>query len=586
LNLLLVGLNAKYIHSSLALYSLRSACHAVGHECEVVEYTINQEFLYILGDVGGRNPAAVGIVCYIWNREMVLKLTAALKQVLPEVVIIIGGPEASGDATALLLQNPSVDFVVQGEGEESVPELLTQLAQGTKMPNVDGIALSKEGVVKTNGGVRVVANLDCLPFAYRADMMPNLSNRIIYYESSRGCPFSCSYCVSSTTSGVRYRSIDLVKEELRFFIRHGVKQVKFVDRTFNVNPEYYREIWRFVNAEADSTNFHFEIVADLLSNEDIDWLATVAEGRFQFEIGVQSTCAETLFAIGRSNAWARLQENVQALLRGGNIHLHLDLIVGLPYENWRRFQQSFNAVYTLQPDMLQIGFLKLLPGTKICREAAEYGYVSLPHPPYEILANNFLSCHEVRQLKLIEEVFNQTYNSGRFVHTLSYLLTVFAGDAFAFYNELAIWWKQQGMAGKSHSPDGVLAMLMLFAARLFPKQQSRVKELLKFDALLDASRTLKGEQLDWNRTQWERQKSDCWRNEAIVRDYISEYHFTNWREVKRNYPIEIFAQDVPHWLISGEWSGREYTPVIFAAGNNRVTWHVLEPEALSLEGNK
>jgi hypothetical protein len=551
-----------------------------------MEYTINQELLYILGDVAGRKPSTVGVVCYIWNREMVLKLTAALKQVLPEVVIILGGPEASGDATTLLLQNPSVDFVVQGEGEESVPELLTQLAQGAEVPNVNGIAVCKEGVVEINGGVRVVANLDCLPFAYQSDMMPNLSNRIIYYESSRGCPFSCSYCVSSTTSGVRYRSIDLVKEELRFFIRHGVKQVKFVDRTFNVNPEYYREIWRFINAEADSANFHFEIVADILRNEDIDWLASIAEGRFQFEIGIQSTCEETLSAIGRSNAWARLQENVQSLLRGGNIHLHLDLIVGLPYENWRRFQQSFNTVYSLRPAMLQIGFLKLLPGTKICREADEYGYVSLAHPPYEILANNFLSYNEVRQLKMVEEVFNQTYNTGRFVHTLSYLLTVFAGDAFAFYNELAIWWNQQGLAGKSHSPDGVLSMLLLFAARLLPKQQLRVKDLLKFDVLLDASRALKGEQLDWNRTQWERQKSDCWRNEARVRDYISEYHFTNWRDVKRKYPIEIFAQDVPHWITSGEWSDRAYTPVIFVAGNNRIAWHVLESEALALEGDK
>ena len=583
MKILFVGLNAKYIHSSLALYSLQASCRVLGHEVEVVEYTINQELLYILGDIAGREPTVVGIVCYIWNREMVLKVTAALKKVLPEVTIVMGGPEASGDAATILRQNPSVDFVVQGEGEESMPELLATLARGVDPTKVKGIAVRNDREIETNGGVRLVADLDKLPFPYQSEMMPGLGNRIIYYESSRGCPFSCSYCVSSTTCGVRYRSVEKVIAELRFFIQHGVKQVKFVDRTFNVNPEYYRNIWRFIEAEAGSTGFHFEIVADLLSRDDIDWLAGVTPGRFQFEIGVQSTCGETLAAIGRSNAWGRLRENVRNLLRVGNIHLHLDLIVGLPYEDWQRFRQSFDDVYALKPDMLQIGFLKLLPGTKISQEAPGYGYVVLDHPPYEILANNFLSYKEVRQLKLLEEAFNQTYNSGRFVYTLLYLTTVFAKDAFDFYNALSNWWDRQGLAGKSHSPEGVLSLLLRFAETLSKEQYGRVKELLKFDALLDTSGALKGEALDWNRGRWERSKSACWRNESVVRRYIPSYSFTNWRDVKRKYPVEVFNANIPQWIVTGEWVDNAVTPVLFNTGLKRPVWHVLTPDELPTE---
>jgi len=575
LKVLLVGLNAKFIHSSLALYAIQSACHDLGCDAEVAEYTINQEFLHVLGDIAGREPTVVGIACYIWNREMVLKITAALKKTLPGVMIILGGPEASGDATTILMQNSAVDFVVQGEGEESVPELLTQLSQGLDCIDVTGIALRRDGRIELNGGVRLVENLDRLSFPYETDAMPGLANRIIYYESSRGCPYACSYCVSSTTSGVRFRSIRKVKAELLFFLQHGVKQVKFVDRTFNVQPEHYREIWRFLADEPGITGFHFEIVADRLSREDVRWLAQVAPGRFQFEIGVQSTCEETLAAIGRCNAWERLQENVQELLRVGNIHLHLDLIVGLPYEDWGNFRQSFNSVYALKPDMLQIGFLKLLPGTKIRRDAAQYGYVWLEHPPYEILSNNSLSYKEVRQLKLLEEVFNQTYNSGRFRYTLSYLVTVFTGDAFCFYNELAQWWDGKGLAGKSHSPEGVLSHLLLFSDKFSPEQKMRIGELLKFDVLLDASGSIKGEPLDWNREHWEQKKADYWRSESMMTRYISDYHFTNWRDIKRKYPIEVFEYNIPQWIETNEWPVRELTPVVFNTTRQRSTWQVL-----------
>ncbi len=583
MKVLLVGLNAKYIHSSLALYTIGASCQAAGQAVEIAEYTINQELLYVLGDVAGYQPEVVGIACYIWNREMTLKLAAALKQVLPAVRIVLGGPEASGDAAAILQQNPSVDFVVQGEGEESLPELLTELAQAGTGRNVVGIAVRYGDGVELNGGVRVVEKLDDLPFPYQEAQMAGLANRIIYYESSRGCPFSCSYCVSSLTRGVRTRSVEKVKEELRFFIKHGVKQVKFVDRTFNVRPEHYREIWRCLAAADTTANFHFEIVADLLNAEEIQWLSQVEPGRFQFEIGVQTLCEPALAAIGRRNDWARLDDNVRNLRQGGNIHLHLDLIVGLPHEDMNSFRKSFNAVYSLQPDMLQIGFLKLLPGTRIRREAAEQGCVSLDHAPYEILSNRWLSYQEIRRLKQLEGVFEQTYNSGRFSRTLAFLIQFCAGgDAFAFYQDLAAWWEQREMIGRAHSPEGVLAALRNYADRLPTEQKHRVRDLLKFETLLDGSGALKGNELDWNAERWERQKAELWRNEAKLRRYIPDYRFSNWRDVKQNYPLEIFDTDVSEWADGGKWPTRQMTALVFDRTRHPV-WRRLAWNELAVE---
>ena len=583
MKVLLVGLNAKYIHSSLALYTIRASCQAAGQQVEIAEYTINQDLLHVLGDVAGYQPEVVGIACYIWNREMTLKLAAALKKVLPAVRIILGGPEASGDATEILRQNPSVDFVVQGEGEESLPELLADLAQAGTGRNVAGIAVRFGDGVELNGGVRVVENLDDLPFSYQEEQMAGLANRIIYYESSRGCPFSCSYCVSSLTRGVRTRSVEKVKEELRFFIKHGVKQVKFVDRTFNVRPEHYREIWRFLAAADVTANFHFEIVADLLNSEEIQWLAKVEPGRFQFEIGVQTLCEPALTAIGRRNDWARLGDNVRKLRQGGNIHLHLDLIVGLPHEDLNSFRHSLNAVYGLQPDMLQIGFLKLLPGTRIRTEAVEHGCVSLDHAPYEILSNRWLAYRDIRRLKQLEEVFEQTYNSGRFFRALAFLIRFCSdGDAFAFYQALTAWWEEQEMIGRAHSPEGILAALRNYADRLPTEHKHRVRDLLKFETLLDGSGALKGNELDWNAECWERQKTELWRNEEKLRRYIPDYRFSNWRDVKRNYPVEIFDTDVSEWVGGGEWPARQVTALVFDR-TRRPVWRRLAWNDLAAE---
>jgi radical SAM superfamily enzyme YgiQ (UPF0313 family) len=593
LNALLVGLNAKYIHSALGLYSIAENCRIQGIHVEVREYTINQELLYVLADITGQAPDVVGIACYIWNREMVMKLATALKKALPGLIVVLGGPEVSPEAVEVLTYNPSVDFVVQGEGEQSTAELFGQLAfmdrcvlsnkesstiaTGLATIRIPGVAGRYCGSIELNGGVRLVEDLDSLPFPYQSAMMAGLSNRIIYYEATRGCPYSCSYCVSATTKGVRRRSVEKVKAEVQFFLQHQVRQVKFVDRTFNVIPDHYHDIWRFLAAQPGLTNFHFEIVADRLCRDEIEWLVTLPEGLFQFEIGVQSTYAQTLEAIGRHNAWDPLRKNVTELMRAGNIHLHLDLIVGLPFEGWGEFQKSFNEVYAMKPDMLQIGFLKLLPGTPLRSEAVKFGYVSLEHPPYEILSNQFIAYKEVRRLKQLEEVFNQTYNNGKFANSLAYMTKkIYQGDAFSLYVDLSEWWEAHGLLGMAHSPDNILSYIYKFGERFSSSQRAGYDELLKYDAILDRGRAIKGESLNWNRQRWEQEKSNFWRKEDSVRRYFTNYRFSNWREVKKNYPIEVFDLDICRWLVHEEEPGGERIVLLFDLTGTKPKLQVID----------
>lgn len=584
MKILLAGINAKYIHVSLAIYTLASSCRQLGREVDTAEYTINQEFLQILGDIADRRPDVVGFACYVWNREMILRLATALKKILPSIMIVLGGPEVSESASEVLSECRSVDFVVQGEGEESLPELFRQIEIGLNPVNVAGVAFRLENDICLGGGVRVVNDLDKLPFPYSETPIESLRNRILYYESSRGCPFACSYCVSGASAGVRRRSLGLVKGELRFFLKHGIPQVKFVDRTFNVHPAHYRQVWRFLLDEPGHTGFHFEIVADLLTEEDLECLSLAPKGKFQFEIGIQSTQPDTLEAIGRKNSWELLAKNVGKIAQLGNIHLHLDLIVGLPREGLLGFANSFNATYALHPNMLQIGFLKLLPGTRIRREAEQYLYRWLDQPPYEILSNHVLSYTEIRQLKILEEVFNQTYNSGRFSNALSYLVQVCeAGDAFAFYRKLSQWWYEQGLIGTAQSPETVLTQLVRFSDKLTPLQQKWTMELLKVDVLLEGRKSLKGECLPWNEERWSKDKSHLWRSEIEMRRYAPDYEFTNWRDVKRRYPIEVFAVPVTSWLTNRVADGEAWTPVLFEMNQTDVQWHSLPQSNFSSE---
>ncbi|KYZ75090.1 radical SAM protein [Anaerosporomusa subterranea] len=555
MRVLLTTLNAKYVHTSLALRNLQAYCHKDGIDTSIKEYTINQGLSQILSDIYRQDPEVIGIACYIWNINMVIDLCSLIKKVMPETVVILGGPEVSYDPAEVLQNNPFIDYVVMGEGEESLSELLRALmrSEGKGIAAVSGTACYDQGQITVHGQSRTIAVLDDLPFAYQVDELKEIKDRIIYYETSRGCPFSCQYCLSSATVGVRFYSLQRIFADLQTFIDQDVRQVKFVDRTFNTRKEHYLPIIRFLSQQNCRTNFHFEIAADLLDEEAIALLSAAPSGRFQLEIGVQSTHEPTLEAICRHNDWDKIQKNVSALRQNDNMHLHLDLIVGLPYETLEFFSRSFNDVYSLQPHMLQIGFLKMLKGSGVRHSDQLHDYVYTDSAPYEVLANRYLSYGEVRELQFLEEVFNLTYNSSRFHTALNWLIKIaFGGNAFSLYHALSSCWEQKEMNLLSHSPKAMYEFLIQFCRELFPTHLNTFFELLKFDALTSDGGTIRPEVLPWNYPAMEQDLGAFWRNEAWVGNYLPNYRFTSWREVKRSYQVELFTINIPEYLRTGQ----------------------------------
>ena len=556
MKVLLTTLNAKYVHSSLALRSLAAYCQRQGVPAGIKEYTINQSLFQIMRDIYREYPQVLGIACYIWNIRMVLELCSLIKKVMPEIQLILGGPEVSYDPEELLQLHKNIDYLVLGEGEEALANLLRCIAD--KVPcQVPGVAFRRiqGGDTATYQTVRV---LDEIPFAYGADDLEILKERIIYYETSRGCPFSCQYCLSSASSGVRYYSLQRVMEDLQKFIDHDVKQVKFVDRTFNARKDHYLPILRFLANTQCRTNFHLEIAADLLDDEAISILQTAPVGRFQLEIGIQSIHEPTLAAVCRKNDWEKIKKNVSTLRETKNMHLHVDLIVGLPFETMELFSRSFNAVYDLQPHMLQIGFLKLLKGSGIRNTAHVHEYVYSDEAPYEVLANRYLSYSEVRQLQLLEDVFNLTYNSGRFPATLKYVVErLFQGDAFKLYYALSCLWEKEKMDLVSHSPKTLYEVLIHFCQTIAPSQVNVLMEFLKFDALTTDNGSLRPDFLPWHYVGKPSEEGNFWRDEESVGCYLPGYRFSSWRDIKRHYQLELFTVDVAHYLATGEITQQE-----------------------------
>lgn len=544
MKVVLSTLNAKYIHSSLALFSLKASCEQTlpQHQYRIKEYTINNDLLEILSDLFAEKPDVVCFACYIWNSGMTRQLIELVKQVLPEVVVIVGGPEVSYETETFIKENQAVDYVVMGEGEEVLPNLLTFLNRQDEMSIPAGVSCrSEEGIF--TGALQVIEELGSLPFGYTNDDMEYLKDKIIYYESSRGCPFSCQYCLSSVAAGVRFLPVERVCEDLDFFIRHNVKQVKFVDRTFNAKKEHYLPIIRFLATQGCRTNFHFEIAADLLDDETIEALLAAPPDRFQLEVGIQSTHEPALKAIKRVNHWDRIVANVSAIVNSETIHLHLDLIVGLPYEGLEEFANSFDAVYRLKPHMLQIGFLKLLKGSGIRTRIEEDGYRFMPEAPYEVLSNRYMSYAEVRRLKILEGVFNQTYNSGRFRRTLDWFIAE-TGRPFDFYEKLASYWEERKLHLVAHSTKVMYRHLADYCQRYHPKKLRLCMELLKFDALLSDHGQIRPECLPWNEECWEAAKNRFYRDADGIAKYVPDFRFSNWRDTKRKYHLEVFAYRV------------------------------------------
>lgn len=440
---LLTAVNAKYIHSNPAVYSLQAyACQedpTLKEQIFVAEYTINQQMEDVLADLYEHRPDVIGFSCYIWNIPYIEKLVRELKKLLPQVQIWLGGPEVSFDAEKVMEEYPQLTGIMLGEGEQTFLELAQHYRSGESgeeaLSRIAGLAIRKNGKVILTGP-RVLTDLSVIPFLY--DDLKKFENKILYYESSRGCPFRCSYCLSSIDKKVRLRDLSIVKRELQFFLDQKVAQVKFVDRTFNCNKKHAMEIWEYLLTHDNGiTNFHFEIAADILDEEQIRLLNQFRPGAVQLEIGVQSTNEETIREIDRHMDVGLLRQIVQKIHAGHNIHIHLDLIAGLPLEGYTSFGHSFDDVYAMEPEQLQLGFLKVLKGSKMHDNCEKYGLVYLDEPPYEVLYTSWLSYEEVRRLKQIEEMVELYYNSNQFVTTLKLLVPQFASP-FAFLKSLRL----------------------------------------------------------------------------------------------------------------------------------------------------
>ena len=449
MKILLAACNAKYIHSNLAVYDLKAYSSDYDEHVILREYTINQPKDEILKDIYSSGADVVCFSCYIWNISFVRELIRDLVKILPKTAFWAGGPEVSYDAEKFLTEIPEMTGVMVGEGEKTFHDLLEFYIDGKdSLEEISGIAY-RTGDKIIHNGWRELMDLSAIPFVY--EHLEKFENRIIYYESSRGCPFSCSYCLSSIDKKLRFRDLELVKKELQFFLDHRVPQVKFVDRTFNCKHEHAMTIWKYI-LEHDNgvTNFHFEISADLLREEEMELMSQMRPGLIQLEIGVQSTNPETIRAIHRHMDLKKLEHCVNRVHSFRNIHQHLDLIAGLPYEDYDIFHQSFNDVYQMKPDQLQLGFLKVLKGSLMQKEAEGYGIVYKEKEPYEVLSTNWLTYGEVLKLKMVESMVEVYYNSGQFWHTLEYLVPL-EKDAFTFYEKLGSFYEKKGYSEISHS---------------------------------------------------------------------------------------------------------------------------------------
>lgn len=484
---LLTAINAKYIHSNPAVYSLKAFA---GKKLEpfitLAEYTINNRVEEILGDIYRKHPDVIGFSCYIWNFRLIQELLPELAKVLPETDIWLGGPEVSFEAEKVLSKFPMIKGIMVGEGEETFRDVISYYVGngreeiGSKyhrLEDIPGLAL-RDNTVK----VRTSMDMNEIPFPY--ENLQGFENRIVYYETSRGCPFRCSYCLSSIDKSVRLRNLDLVKSELQFFLDKKVPQVKLIDRTFNCNHSHAMEIWRYIKEHDNGvTNFHFEVAADIMREEELTLLSDMRPGLVQLEIGVQTTNRNTLKEINRSTDIAQIAGVVEKIKDHRNIHIHLDLIAGLPFEGYESFQKSFNDVYAMKPAQLQLGFLKVLKGTKIREKAEQYGIVYQENPPYEVLFTKWISYEEILILKQVEEMVELYYNSGQFTHMLPVLEREFV-TPFEMYLQLASFYQEKGYFVNTPARSHRYQILLEFALTVSPEKEALYRELLTFDYYL------------------------------------------------------------------------------------------------------
>ena len=540
MQVVLSAINSKYIHTGLGLRYVGEYAKAQGHEVTLIEETINTPILAVLEKIMAVPAQVYGFSVHIWNKLFVFKLIRMLRKLRPQAAIVIGGPEVAFDAERIFAELPQADYIVQGEGELVFSELLEYLAGGGAVPQ--HIAYREGEQVNLNGGITVIEDMSLLPFPY-PDLEKMLAeHKIVYYECTRGCPFNCAYCLSGISRSVRKRPLELVLRDLDRFIAAGVPLVKFVDRTYNLDEKYFLPMMQHLAQADTNATFHFEIKADILSEGVMDFLATVPKGRFQLEIGIQSTHQPTLKAINRQDNWEKLAANVKRLLSFGNMHIHVDLIAGLPYEDLPTFAKSFDDVYGLGADMLQLGFLKVLPGTQMRRETEQHDLRYMDEPPYEILATKYMPYEDMLYLKHLDNILDQTANSGGFKYTLRSLLRASGMTAFAFYKQLTQWWVKAGFYPQTHNAKGVAAILKQFIEENYADKQAELLEILRFDVFCEIPQW-RPAWLKWQTEAIFETVSAFWRDEEKVRRYIPAYKFSSWRQIHKLYPIELFKAD-------------------------------------------
>ena len=539
----LVAINAKYIHSNLAVYSLRSYARTFGYEPELLEFTINQQKDQILKGIYEAKPDLLCFSCYIWNLSYAEEIIEDIKKILPEVTIWAGGPEVSYDAPKFLKRHPEVDGIMCAEGEKTLTELISYYeigkSQGKSLDGINGIVYQENKTIHQTP-LRDIMNMDDLVFPY--EDLKDFEHKIIYYESSRGCPFSCSYCLSSIDKKLRFRSFSLVEKELEFFLAHKVPQVKFVDRTFNCKKSHAMAIWTYIKEHDNGiTNFHFEVAADLLTEDEIALIQTMRPGLIQLDIGVQSTNEKTLAEIHRKTDFEEITRKVKAVQKGENVHQHLDLIAGLPYENYESFGHSFNDVYALKPEQLQLGFLKVLKGSYMAEAAEGYGCVHKAKPPYEVLGTRWLSYEEILKLKGVEEMVEVYYNSGQFQKTIRAMEHLFE-TAFSMYEELADFYEKNGYNEVSHTRIRRYEILQEFLQEKEANLEY-FKQLMIFD--LYARENMK------TRPQWANDLSaykmqilDFYKKEEENPKLLTDYQGYQARQTIKMTHIEVFTYDV------------------------------------------
>ena len=554
MKILLIAVNAKYIHSNLAVYCLRSYAAKLGIRTELVEYTINHRQEDILEDIYRRKPDVAAFSCYIWNLEYVRELIADLHKILPDTEIWAGGPEVSYDTEEFLRSMPQMRGVMKGEGEKTFARLAKLYIEYGKdaFSHLDGcrgiVWRDEKNKLRDNGAAELMT-LDEVPFVYE-DLTP-FDHRILYYESSRGCPFSCSYCLSSIDKRVRFRSMELVERELQFFLDHQVPQVKFVDRTFNCSHRHAMAIWNYIKEHDNGvTNFHFEIAADLLNEEELALLSELRPGLAQLEIGVQSTNPDTIREIDRVMDFEKVSRCVRQVAAAGNIHQHLDLIAGLPFENFDSFIKSFNDVYRLKPEQLQLGFLKVLKGSKMHRRAADYGIVYRDRPMYEVLFSKWISYEEIGILKAVEEMVEVYYNSRQFAHTMDALEEAFV-HPFAMYRTLARYYNRKDLNGVRHSRMSRLNILRDFIMEVLAgtveetvqtvkMSRERAEDLLLTDLYLRENSKSRPKWAS-DLSGYKEEIQEFYRQEKQQGQYLTDYEGYSWKQMMNMTHMEILS---------------------------------------------